>query len=238
MKTNIEEINDQIFRISTYLPRTKLTFNQFLILADDPVLFHCGQNFLFSNIQESIKKVIKPEMIRWVSFSHVESDECGSLLQWMDQKKDLQVFHGKIGSNIWLNDFPGLKPKTIENCSTIDIGGRTLQWLDTPNVPHNWESGMVIDEKTQTLFCSDLFTQSGDAPAITFHSIIEKTIEMEDLIGFSNPTKRTLDLLDMLIQKDPKCLAAMHGSTYIGQGAEQLRDLKSYYLKKIGEYVN
>ena len=47
METTTTEIADGIHRISTFIPDPGMPFNQYLVVADEPLLFHTGQRQLF-----------------------------------------------------------------------------------------------------------------------------------------------------------------------------------------------
>lgn len=109
METQVDEIANNVFRLSTFtpdLPPSGFTFNQYLIKADAPLLFHCGGRALFPLVSEAAAKILPLRTIRWISFGHVESDECGSMNQWLRVAPEAQVVHGAVAcmshSTIWL----------------------------------------------------------------------------------------------------------------------------------------
>ncbi len=86
MKTEVSEIADNIYRLSTFVPQigpNGFTFNQFLIDAAEPLLFHYGQRSLFPLISDAVKRVVPLNKLRWTTCSHVEADESGALNQWL-----------------------------------------------------------------------------------------------------------------------------------------------------------
>ena len=175
MKTEVDEIADKIYRLSTFVPAvgpTGFTFNQFLIDADQPLLFHYGQRSLFPLVSEAVKSVIPLARLRWTTCSHVEGDESGALNQWLAAAPNATPAHGLVGCNIWLRDMADRDPRVPGDDETIDLGGKTVRWLDTPHVPHNWDAGLIYEETTGTLFSSDLFTQGGPAPVTTTSDIV------------------------------------------------------------------
>ena len=164
MKTEVSEIADKIYRLSTFVPQigpTGFTFNQFLIDADEPLLFHYGQRALFPLISDAVKRVIPLDKLRWTTCSHVEADESGALNQWLAAAPNATPAHGQVGCNIWLTDMADRAPRALKNDEVLDLGGKKVRWLDTPHVPHNWDAGVIYEETTGTLFSSDLFTQMG-----------------------------------------------------------------------------
>src|SRR5918999_4195087 len=116
METKISEIADGIYRLSTYMPDVAppagFTFNQFLIVADDPLLYHCGQRALFPLVSEAVARIVPLERIRWIAFSHLEADECGSMNQWLAAAPRAEVAHGALGCEVSLNDMADRPPRS------------------------------------------------------------------------------------------------------------------------------
>jgi flavorubredoxin len=82
METRLDEIADGVYRLSTYAPDAApggLSFNQFLLKSEEPLLFHTGPRAMFATVSEAIGRVLPVESLRWITFGHVESDECGSM---------------------------------------------------------------------------------------------------------------------------------------------------------------
>ena len=235
MKTDIAEIAKGIWRFSTYVPEIAppmgFTFNQFLVVADEPFLFHCGPRAKFPLISAAVKNVMPLERLRWISFGHVESDECGAMNQWLAAAPKAQVVHGQIACMVSLNDLADRPPRALANGEVLDLGGKRARWLDTPHVPHAWESGLIYEETTRTLFCGDLFTHLGNGPALTKDSIVEPAIGAEEAFQSSALTPQTGPTIRMLAALAPARLAVMHGSSFEGDAAGQLSRLADYYEK-------
>ena len=231
VKTQIDEIADGIFRLSTFapdLPPSGFTFNQYLIRADEPFLFHCGGRALFPLVSEAAATIVPLETIRWISFGHVESDECGSMNLWLQTAPNAQVVHGAIACMVSLNDLADRPPRALENNETLDIGGKQIRYIDTPHVPHAWESGLIFEETTKTLFTGDLFTQLGDGPALTDESIVDAAIAAEEGFHAMALTPTTASTIQALGELGAKRLAVMHGSCYQGDCASELNALADY----------
>ena len=170
MKTSTHEIADDIYRFSTCVPDAApggFTFNQFLINADEPLLFHTGPRRMFPLVSEAIARIVPLERLRWIAFGHVESDECGSMNEFLAAAPRAEVAHGAIGCMVSLDDLCDRPPRKLADGEVIDLGGKRVRHIDTPHVPHNWESRVLFEETTSTLFCGDLFTHAGNGPAIT-----------------------------------------------------------------------
>jgi flavorubredoxin len=236
MQTTIDEIESGIYRISTFLPAigpTGFTFNQFLVMGEEPFLFHCGQRALFPAVSAAIGKVMNIAKLRWIGFSHVEADECGALDQFLAAAPQAQPAVGRMGVNLWLGDTCDRPSRVLADDEVLDIGGRRLRRLDTPHVPHNWEAGMMYEETTGTLFSSDIFTQVGAAPALTENEVVSPAIQVERAMGFVNVGPNSAPTLRRLGALKPKTLAIMHGPSFRGDCAGQFESLAQDYEKRL-----
>lgn len=232
MKTDIAEIAPDIYRLSTFLPKvgpTGFTFNQFLVKANEPLLFHYGQRQLFPSIADAVKRVIPLDRLRWTTCSHVEGDESGALNEWLAAAPDATPAHGQLGCNVWLADMADRPPRALENDEVLDLGGRRVRWLDTPHVPHNWDAGLLYEETTGTLFCSDLFTQTGPADPTTESDIVAPALAVAERLPFMPPTPMAEPTLRRLASLAPTTIALMHGPTFKGDGAAALNALADHY---------
>jgi flavorubredoxin len=241
METRVDEIADRIYRISTLIPGVAgpagLTFNQFLIDADQPLLFHTGQRPLFPAISAAVASVIDIARLRWITFSHVESDECGSLNEWLAVAPKAVAAHGRIGCNIWLNDMADRAPRALADSEVLDLGGKKVRRLDTPHLPHCWDAGLIYEETTGTLFTSDIFTQPGDGPARTEGDIVGPATALEKILPFTAVSPDTVSMLRKLAALSPRNLALMHGPTFSGDGAHALDAMANFYDGKLREAI-
>jgi flavorubredoxin len=238
MQTRTTEIAPDIFRFSTFIPDAGpdgFTFNQFLIRAEEPLLFHTGPRALFPLVSAAVAAVIPVERLRWITFGHFEADESGSMNQWLAAAPRAEVAHGAIGVMTSLTDQADRPPRTLAHEECIDLGGRRVRHLDTPHVPHGWEARVLFEETTRTLLCGDLFTHTGDGPALVTDAPLERAMAAEGaflatcLTPATGPTIRTLAALQ------PTTLAIMHGSSFAGDGADALRRLADFYDRMLDE---
>jgi flavorubredoxin len=232
MQTRVDEIAARIYRLSTFLPAvgpSGFTFNQFLVDADEPLLFHCGQRALVPAVSQAVGRVMDPGRLRWIAFSHVEADECGALGEWLAAAPGATVTHGAIGCAIWLSDQAPRPPRALADGEVLDLGGRRVRRLDTPHVPHCWDAGLLYEETTGTLFCSDLFTHVGDPPALTDGDILGPAVAAETRFGYTAVTPATGPTIRRLATLAPRTLAVMHGSSFAGAGAPLLERLADFY---------
>jgi flavorubredoxin len=232
METKVDEIAERIYRLSTFLPTvgpSGFTFNQFLVDAAEPLLFHCGQRALFPSVSRAATRVLDLRRLRWIAFSHIEADECGALDEWLAAAPHATVTHGAIGCAIWLNDQAPRPPRALADGEVLDLGDRRVRRLDTPHVPHCWDAGLLYEETTATLFTSDLFTHVGNPAALTDRDILGPAVEAEKRFGYTALTPATGTTIRRLARLAPRTLAVMHGSSYSGEATTVLESLASLY---------
>ncbi|KUI12908.1 MBL fold metallo-hydrolase [Mycobacterium sp. GA-1285] len=232
METVVDEIGPDVYRLSTFVPGITehgFTFNQFLMTGDEPFLFHCGHRQFFPFVSEAINRVVPLEKLRWISFGHLEADECGAVNLLLDAAPNAEVIHSALACMLSLTDLCDRPPVAAPEDGVHDIGGHRLRFIATPHVPHNWEAGLWFDETTSTLLAGDLFTHVGAGPAITEADVVEPALAAE---GFFHATGLTTNLqptLHQLADLKPTTLALMHGASHSGDGAGQLRALADGY---------
>jgi len=235
--TNVHEIAHGIYRINTPvdLPDGQaFSFNQYLVLDDDPLLFHTGPRQLFPLVSQAVATLMPLERLRWVALSHTEADECGSMNQWLAAAPDAQVAHGQLGCAVSLNDLADRPPRPLTDGEVLDIGGHRLRQIPTPHVPHNWEAQLLFDEVTGTLFCGDLFTQVGPNPPLVHDAdLISPALAAEDLFQATAPSVATAPTIRALADLAPRTLALMHGPTATGDCPAALHDLADGYAARV-----
>ena len=240
MTTRVDEIADGIFRISTFVPEVAapagFVFNQFLIAADEPLLFHTGHRRMFPVVREAVSRIISPERLRWISFGHVEADECGSMNLWLAVAPKAEIAHGAVGCDVSLADLADRPPRMLADGEAIDLGGKRVRYIDTPHTPHGWDAGLLYEETTGTLLCGDLFTQAGRSEALTGGDIVGPASEAEDLFGFSSLHPEMGTTIRRLAQFTPRTLALMHGPSFEGDAVAALNALADDYDRRTAEW--
>ncbi len=232
METKIDEIADRIFRLSTFTPDigpTGFTFNQFLIDAEEPLLFHTGARRTYADVSQAVSTIVPLESLRWITFGHVESDECGAMNLFLAAAPGAQVAHGGLGCMVSLDDLADRPPRPLADGEVIELGGKRVRHIDTPHVPHGWEARVLYEETTGTLLCGDLFTHLGNGPALTTDDIVEAAGVAEDVFGATCLTPSTGATLRKLAELRPTTLALMHGSSFTGDCADSLQRLADDY---------
>ena len=213
---------------------TGFTFNQFLVLGDEPLLFHTGLRRMFPPVRDAVARIIPPDQLRWIAFGHYGADECGAMNEWLAVAPQVQVAHGQTGCLVSLNDMADRTPRILGDGDVINVGGgRRLRYIDRPHIPHGWDAGVVLEEGSGTLLCGDLFTQLGDGPALTGGDVVGPAIEAEDLFRYSSLNPGMGATIRRLAALSPRGLALMHGPSFVGDGAAALRPLADDYDRRV-----
>ena len=234
LQTRVTEVAAGIHQLTTVIPGAPVAFNQYLIAAAEPLLFHTGMRGLFPLVSAAVSTVLPADTVRWVSFGHVEADESGSMNDWLALAPQATVVHGMIGCMVSIGDLADRPPRALGDGETLDIGGHVVQWFDTPHVPHAWEAGVLYDITTKTLFCGDLFAWNGPFVAITNDDIVGPAAQAEDempgsmsLHPSSGATCRRLAELEI------ETIAPMHAPAYTGDCRTSLIDLAADFDRRI-----
>ncbi|MCZ6873815.1 MAG: MBL fold metallo-hydrolase [bacterium] len=227
--TNVHEVADGIYRINTPVQIEgggAFSFNQYLIVDDEPLLFHTGPRKMFPLVREAVASVLAVERLRYIAFSHVEADECGSLNEWLAVAPQSIPLCGTVAALVSVSDLADRAPRGLADGEGISLGTHAVRWFDTPHLPHAWECGFLTEDTTRTLLCGDLFTQGGaDLPPITESDILAPSEAFRHEMDYYSYTKHARVLLEKLASTEPTTLACMHGSAWRGDGAKLLRAL-------------
>ena len=229
--TRITEIAPDVFKISTFIPEADLEFSQFLVRDDEPLLFHTGMRALFPTVREAVEKLVPAESLKWVGFSHFEADECGSLPEWLRIAPEATAICSFVGKVVSVDDYSPRPALAMMNDETFSTGKYKFRFLQTPHVPHCWEASLLFEETNATLFCSDLFHQSGNAPAATTADVLGRckdtltAYQEGPLANYLPYTNKTGEILASLAALRPRTLATMHGSAFSGDGETAIHGL-------------
>lgn len=233
MPEPVREVAPDVFRICTYVADFDLQFNQFLVRDDEPLLYHTGMNALFPAVKEAVASLIDPSRLRWIAFSHFEADECGSMNRWLEIAPHAQVACGAICSAINVGDAIVRPARVLQDGETLTTGRKRFRYDHTPQLPHGWDAGMLFEETTRSLFCSDLLHQLGDVEPLTRDADVlgrfRHTLTTYNASPFANYmpyTEASGAYLDRLARLGPGTLLPMHGSSYAGDGARVLRGVR------------
>lgn len=226
--TRVDEIAAGIYRIC--VPVTAIpggfTFNHYLIVDDEPLLFHAGKRSMFPLVRGAISAVMPVARLRHISFSHYEADECGALNDFLAASPTAAPLCGGLAARVSINDIADRPARTLDDGEVVPLGRHSVRWISTPHFPHGWEAGLLIEETTGTLFCSDLFTQGGaDHAPLTEADILEPSETLRKRLDFYAYAPNTQAMIDKLAAAAPTTMACMHGAAWRGDGASLLRAL-------------
>jgi flavorubredoxin len=233
VETQVTEIAPAVYRVSTYVGDAGLVFNQFLVAAEQPLLFHSGPRALFPLVSAAVERVLPVQRLRWITFGHVEADECGAMNDWLAAAPRAEVAHGALGCAVSVNDMADRPPRPLQDGEVLDLGSRRLRRIETPHVPHGWDAGLLYEETTGTLLCGDLFTALGAGPALTEQEITGPALQAEDMFRFTCLTPATGPTIRALAQLRPTTLGLMHGPAFTGNCVQALRDLANAYDRRL-----
>ena len=237
---NVSEIAPDVFRIATYVPRANMVFSQFLFRDDEPLLYHTGPRRMLPDVREAVARLIDPARVRWISFSHFEADECGSLNEWLEIAPGSEALCGLVGAAVNVSDFASRPPRSANGDEAIPTGKFRFRYIPTPQLPHGWDAGMLFEETTRMLLCSDLLEQHGDLPALTSADVIgparEALSSYQDgpMRGYMPYTAQTAQQMAQLAALEPVFSASMHGSVYQGDGARALLEYAEVMREVLG----
>lgn len=236
----IAEIAPDVFRISIYAQPFDLQFNHFLIKDDQPLLFHTGYKGFFPEMREAVSRLMDPSKLRWIGFSHFESDECGALNHWLEAAPQAQGLCSVVGAMVSVNDFAIRPPRGMADGETLETGKHRYRFCSTAHLPHGWDAGLLFEEKQKTLFCSDLFHHVGDVEPITESDIVGRSrdalVEYQKgpLANYLPYTPLTDRIMKRLGALQPTTLATMHGSSFRGDCERAFHDLASAFRDALG----
>ena len=232
MVARVTEIAENVFQISTFVERANFRFNQFLVLDEQPLLYHTGTNVLFPDVRDAVASLLDPSQIRWIGFSHFEADECGALAAWQTLAPEAAAVCSLTAKVVSVDDTLALRPaRPLADGETFSTGKYRFRFLQTPHVPHAWDAGHLFEETQGILFCSDLFHQDGDLDPLTNVDVVSQF--KHTLLGYLHGpmaeyfpyTNHTQEHLQRLAKLRPTLLAIMHGSAFVGDGAQAIDDL-------------
>lgn len=236
----VTEIGPDLYRLSIYVPEIDLQFNHFLVDDEEPLLFHAGLKGMFPPLKEAVATVLDPSRLRWVGFSHFESDECGGLNEWLEIAPSAQPACSDVGAMVSVDDFSIRPARGLADGDKLVTGKYSFRACRTPHLPHGWDAAVLFEETQKTLLCSDLFHQVGDVEPLTTSDVVGRSVEAMKayqggiLADYAPYTHYTDRLFEKLAALKPQRLAIMHGSSFDGDGARALTDLAAGFKEVFG----
>lgn len=238
----VDEIAPDVYRISIYAEAFDLQFNHFVVIDDEPLLYHTGMRKMFPEVREALSKLLDPKTIRYIGWSHFEVDECGALNEWLEAAPSAVPVCSVVGALVNISDFANRPPRGLQKDDVLVTGKHRFRFISTPHLPHGWDAGSLFEETNATLFCSDLFHQIGKVEPVTeSDDILGRTrkaiteYQAGPLMDYLPYTKNTKRLLHELADLEPKTLAIMHGSSFKGNCKRLLSRLDPVLKEVYGE---
>src|ERR671917_1272775 len=209
----ISEISDGIYRIAGFNSTFGITYNQFLVDGRQPMLIHTGPIGMYKKIEEKIKEVIPLQKLAYVAFLHFESDEWGGMafLESADAKLVCSDLSSKLNLTGWYN--VPVDHMSFWDNETLKTGKKQFRFIMTPHV-HHWDSMMIFEETTKSLFPSDLFIQPGQHKPVTSDDLSKDMIQLYNITGIFASEEPVRKTAQKLVKLDPKLICPMHGSAF------------------------
>jgi flavorubredoxin len=211
----IDEIVDGIYRISTTTDEDGFVFqfNQFLIDDERPALIHTGMYPMYDDVRDAVAEVLDPGTLEYVVLLHFESDECGGMDRFLEGAPTSTLACSALSADLNLSgwSYRG-RVESHRDGEVIDLGRHKLRFLETPHV-HHWDSMMLFDETTKSVFPSDLFIQAGDQPPVVSENLGAEMCGLYREVGIfahEDPVRAVVDRVELL---DPDWIHGMHGGS-------------------------
>jgi flavorubredoxin len=214
--TRVDEIVDGIHRISTTLHfegGLDFQFNQFLIDDERPALIHTGMHQMYDDVRRAVAEVLDPSRLSYVILLHFEADECGGMDRFLEGAPDSILACSALSHEINLGgwNYRG-RVEGHRDGEVVDLGRHKLRFLETPHV-HHWDSMMLFDETTASLFPSDLFIQAGDQPPKVTDDLGSEMCAYYREIGIFAHEDPVREVVDRIERLDPEWVHGMHGGS-------------------------
>jgi flavorubredoxin len=186
---------------------------------------------MFPITRDAVASIMNPAQLRWIGFSHFESDECGALNEWLTAAPQSQAACSFVGAMVSVDDFAIRRARALADNEVLAIGAKRLRFLATPHVPHCWDAGVFFEETARTLLCSDLFFQPADPQPLISGDIVgparaaiiaNQAGPLAKDMPYTPYTDATMQRIAAL---EPHTLAIMHGSSFSGDGGRAVSEL-------------
>jgi flavorubredoxin len=214
--TRIDHITGGIYRISSWQPEFGITFNQFLIDDERPTLVHTGTYDAYDAVRDAVRQVLDPARLAHIVLLHWEGDENGGMDRFMADAPGAELVGSDMSIILNASGF-GVHERVrgFRDGDKLELGRHTLRFLETPHV-HHWDSMMVVEESTNSLFPSDLYLQTGEQPPVVSENLSTEMLEFYrqgGIFAHENPVRAVADRIEELA---PDWIHAMHGGTLTG----------------------
>jgi len=213
MARRIDEVAAGIYRLSEFEPTYGISFNQFLIVDERPALIHTGTVPMYDSVRKAVEQLIDPAKLAYIVIPHFEADECGGMTRFISKARRAELLCSEMGAAINLGGWEYCGPfRGMRDGSKVELGTHKLRFIETPHV-HHWDSMMVIEETTQSLFPADLFIQPGEQPATITQDLGTEMCTVYRGAGIFGGDKPVLQCVDRIEKFKPQLIHPMHGGS-------------------------
>jgi flavorubredoxin len=215
MQTRIDPVGEDTYRIATFDPTYNISFNQFLIVDEQPALIHTGTYQAYDSVRAAIAQVIDPKKLAYVVIPHFEADECGGMRRFVNEAPGCTLIASELGAALNLSGWEYVGPfKGVRDGETLELGKHRLRFLETPHV-HHWDSMMVIDETTNALFPADLFLQPGEQTPLVRENFSKEMCQLYRESGIFAAREPVVRVVDRVERFDLEKIHPMHGGSLV-----------------------
>jgi flavorubredoxin len=183
---------------------------------------------MYEGVRDAVAEVLDPASLGYVILLHFEADECGGMDRFLEGAPGSTLACSALSNDLNLSGWNyGGRVEGHRDGEVIDLGRHKLRFLETPHV-HHWDSMMLFDETTGSLFPSDLFIQAGDQPPVVTENLGSEMCELYRQVGIfahEEPVRRVVDRVEAL---DPDWVHGMHGGSLT-------RDAFPHYVRALRE---
>ena len=211
----VDEIVKGVYRICSLPPgQYPVGFNQFLIDDEQPTLIHTGFYESYDAVRAAVAEVLDPKRLAYVILGHFESDECGGMDRFIVEAPASELVASELGARLNLSHwgYQGAV-KGMRDGDVLDLGQHRLRFLETPHV-HHWDSMMIFEETTKSLFPADLFIQPGDQPPIVKEDLTAEMLGLYRAVGIFAHESPVRQVVDRVAKLDPEWIHPMHGGSF------------------------
>jgi len=203
-------IYQDLYQFSTYSSPIDLSFHQYLLLTDEPMLIHTGNIQQAEALIPQLKTTLNDKALKYIFISHFESDECGGLSLLLKHFPEAKPICSKVTAR-QLSGFGITNDVIIKNPGEkIIMVDSELEFISYLSEMHLWEGLLLIENKRGIFFSSDLMFRLGKADGSVIDGRWQEEVNNIGSLQVPDPEKKLL-LQQTLKKFNPKFAATGHG---------------------------
>ena len=205
-----EKIFTGLYQFSSYVPLIDLSFHQYLLEGDEPVLIHTGNIDQTRSLLQKLEAVLGSRKLKYIFGSHFEADEFGGLRVILDRYPDVKAVCSKVSSR-QLSGFGFDVETLVKNPGErLSTGSYDLEFISYPSEMHLWEGLLAVEHKHGIFFSADLMIRRGESAGVAVDSNWKD--EVTGITADQSPNaEQRQKLKDTLLKLSPKFVATGHG---------------------------